>query len=118
LGAAPNVIWGFAASAACMVWLGLDPANAPACIALAASLGLVQGASFAAVPQLNDKAEDQAQANGAMAQMGNLGNTIGTPIMVAGLAVFGYNALPFFVGTALLMGVLIHIILRRMRRNA
>lgn len=112
------VIWGFAASAACMVWLGLDPANAPACIALAASLGLVQGASFAAVPQLNDKAEDQAQANGAMAQMGNLGNTIGTPIMVAGLAVFGYNALPFFVGTALLMGVLIHIILRRMRRNA
>jgi DHA1 family inner membrane transport protein len=111
------VIWGFGCSIISMVWLGFDPANAYGCIALAASLGLVQGASFAAVPQLNDTAETQAQANGAMAQMGNVGNTIGTPIMVAALAGFGYIALPVFVSIALLMGLLIHLILRRVRNK-
>lgn len=111
------VIWGFGCSIASMVWLGFDPADATACIALAASLGLVQGASFAAVPQLNDTADTQAQANGAMAQMGNVGNTIGTPIMVAALAGFGYIALPVFLSIALLMGLLVHLILRGIRRK-
>ena len=112
------VIWGFGCSIVSMVWLGIDPANAYGCIALAASLGLIQGASFAAVPQLNNTAETQAQANGAMAQMGNVGNTIGTPIMVAALAGFGYVALPVFVSIALLMGLLIHLILRMLRNRA
>ena len=111
------VIWGFGCSIVSMVWLGIDPANAYGCIALAASLGLIQGASFAAVPQLNNTAETQAQANGAMAQMGNVGNTIGTPIMVAALAGFGYVALPVFVSIALLMGLLVHLILRRVRNK-
>jgi predicted MFS family arabinose efflux permease len=109
------VICGFGFSMVCMIWLGIDPANAYACIALAAALGLIQGASFAAVPQLNHTAETQVQANGAMAQMGNVGNTIGTPIMVVGLAGFGYMALPVFVGVALLMGLLVHLFLRRLR---
>ena len=111
------VIWGFGCSIVSMVWLGIDPANAYGCIALAASLGLIQGASFAAVPQLNNTAETQAQANGAMAQMGNVGNTIGTPIMVAALAGFGYVALPIFVSIALLMGLLVHLILSRVRNK-
>jgi DHA1 family inner membrane transport protein len=111
------VIWGFGCSIVSMVWLGIDPANAYGCIALAASLGLIQGASFAAVPQLNNTAETQAQANGAMAQMGNIGNTIGTPIMVAALAGFGYVALPVFVSIALLMGLLVHLILSRVRNK-
>jgi DHA1 family inner membrane transport protein len=111
------VIWGFGCSIVSMVWLGIDPANAYGCIALAASLGLIQGASFAAVPQLNNTAETQAQANGAMAQMGNVGNTIGTPIMVAALAGFGYVALPVFVSIALLMGLLVHLILSRVRNK-
>lgn len=111
------LIWGFGCSIISMVWLGIDPANAYACIAFAAALGLVQGASFAAVPQLNDTAETQAQANGAMAQMGNVGNTIGTPIMVAALAGFGYVALPVFVSIALLMGLLVHLFLRRVRNK-
>ena len=111
------VIWGFGCSIVSMVWLGIDPANAYGCIALAASLGLIQGASFSAVPQLNNTAETQAQANGAMAQMGNVGNTIGTPIMVAALAGFGYVALPVFVSIALLMGLLVHLILRRVRNK-
>jgi predicted MFS family arabinose efflux permease len=52
-----------------------------------------------------------------MAQMGNVGNTIGTPIMVAALAGFGYIALPVFLSLALLMGLLVHLILRGIRRK-
>lgn len=111
------VMWGFGLSIVCMFWLWIDPANALGCIALASALGLIQGASFAAVPQLNESAEDQAQANGAMAQMGNLGNTIGTPIMVAALAGLGYVALPVFVSIALIMGLVMHLILGRMRQR-
>lgn len=53
------------------------------CIALFAVLGLVQGGSFAAVPQLNASAEAQALSYGAMAQMGNGGNLLGTPLLLA-----------------------------------
>ncbi len=110
------VLCGFAGSMASMVWLWISPADPIACLVLAAMLGLVQGASFAAVPQLNDTAATQAEANGAMAQMGNLGNTIGTPIMVAALAGLGYVALPLFVGTALLLGLTVHLILSKLRQ--
>ncbi len=53
------------------------------CIALFAVLGLVQGGSFAAVPILNQTAETQALGYGAMAQMGNAGNLLGTPVLLA-----------------------------------
>ena len=70
---------GFALSVAALVWLLVAPGLPVACLALAGALGLVQGASFAAIPQLNTTAATQAQAYGAMAQTGNLGNTVGTP---------------------------------------
>ena len=111
------VIIGFSSSALCMGWLWINPGAPFACVALAACLGLIQGASFAAVPQLNDSASSQAQANGAMAQMGNLGNTIGTPIMVAALAWLGYAALPIFVGIALIAGLCVHLALGQMRKT-
>jgi predicted MFS family arabinose efflux permease len=107
---------GFALSALFTLWLYLVPGDPVACLALAGAMGLVQGASFAAVPQLNGTAAGQAQANGAMAQMGNIGNTIGTPIMAAGLAGLGYVALPVFAGAAFLCGLLIHVLLRQMRK--
>lgn len=53
------------------------------CVALFAVLGLVQGGSFAAVPSLNETAEAQALSYGAMAQMGNAGNLLGTPVLLA-----------------------------------
>ncbi|MEO1106540.1 MAG: MFS transporter [Pseudomonadota bacterium] len=53
------------------------------CIALFAVLGLVQGGSFAVVPILNQTAETQALGYGAMAQMGNAGNLLGTPVLLA-----------------------------------
>lgn len=107
---------GFALSFACACWLWAAPGAPLACLALAGAMGLIQGASFAAVPQLNAKPHAQAQANGAMAQMGNVGNTIGTPIMAAALASLGYAALPVLAGSAFLAGLFIHLLLARLRR--
>ena len=109
---------GFGGSALAALWLWAVPGGPLACLALAAAMGLIQGASFAAVAQLNDSAPAQARANGAMAQMGNLGNTIGTPIMAAGLAVLGYGALPVLAGGAFVAGLLVHIWLGMRRRDA
>lgn len=106
---------GFAGSAVAAVWLWVSPGAPMACLALAASMGLIQGASFAAVAQLNDGAAAQARANGAMAQMGNLGNTIGTPVMAAGLIWLGYAALPVLAGGAFLAGLLVHLWLGQRR---
>jgi MFS transporter, DHA1 family, inner membrane transport protein len=50
-------------------------------LALSGAFGLVQGASFAAIAQLNDAPEDRAMAAGAVAQMGNLGTVTGTPLL-------------------------------------
>ena len=66
------------------ILLGLMGAPLPVvCIGLFMVLGLVQGGSFAAVPQLNTSARDQALGYGAMAQTGNAGNLLGTPVLLA-----------------------------------
>ncbi len=65
------------------------PLNGWLFVALFVALGLVQSGSFAAVPQLNTEPASQALSNGAMAQMGNLGNLVGTPLMFALLTSLG-----------------------------
>jgi predicted MFS family arabinose efflux permease len=106
---------GFALSAICMLWLWSVPGAPLACLALAASMGLIQGASFAAVAQLNGTPAAQAQANGAMAQMGNIGNTLGTPVMAFALASGGYGTMPALAGGAFVLGLLFHLILGQLR---
>lgn len=108
---------GFALSALSMVWLWLTPGSSLACLALAGAMGLIQGASFTAVAQLNHGPAAQAQANGAVAQMGNLGNSLGTPIMTFGLATFGGAALPLLAGGAFVMGLGAHLLLGAARRR-
>jgi len=66
-------------------------------IALFGALGLVQGASFASVPELNPTPADQTLANGALTQAGNLGNAIGTPLLVAVHAGRGVGAMMLVV---------------------
>ncbi|WP_245227010.1 MFS transporter [Parasedimentitalea maritima] len=99
------------------LWLLASPGLPVACIALAGAMGLVQGGSFALVPQLNETAADRSQSSGAMAQAGNLGNTVGTPIMVTALTVAGYSGLLGVVVLLFLAGLLAHIILAIRRRN-
>ncbi|HCQ58783.1 MAG TPA: MFS transporter [Sulfitobacter sp.] len=109
---------GFALSALSMLWLWLAPGTPLACLALAAAMGLIQGASFTAVAQLNSGPAAQAQANGAVAQMGNLGNSLGTPVMAFGLASFGGAALPLLAGGAFVMGLVAHLLLGAARRRS
>lgn len=42
--------------------------------------GIVQGASFTLIPFLSENEYQQAMGNGAIAQLGNLGATVGVPI--------------------------------------
>ena len=52
-------------------------------------MGLVPGACFALIPHLNRTVADQALSTGGIAQMGNVGTTLGTPIFAAALGVGG-----------------------------
>ena len=80
------------------------PGGAELCFAF---MGLVPGASFAAIAAWNDGPRARARATGAIAQFGNLGTVTGTPAMA--LAV-GAGGLPAFLsvtaGAALLGAVL------------
>lgn len=87
------------------------------CIFLAGALGLVQGASFAAVPQLNASRESQAHANGAMAQMGNLGTTLGTPILLWMSSNWAMAGLVIFAATLYLLGFAAHQVMHLRREK-
>ncbi|KIC49080.1 MFS transporter [Tateyamaria sp. ANG-S1] len=99
---------GFALCIASLLWLWMMPGLPVACLALAGALGLVQGASFAAVPQLNDTAAHQSQAYGGLAQTGNLGNTLGTPALLAVLSVAGFPGLVWTCIAVFLCGIAAH----------
>lgn len=75
---------GFLAMAALFAVTAVVGPAAPALALVAMGVsGVVAGAGFAAVPWLNDDAGDRALANGALAQLGNVGTFSGTPILAA-----------------------------------
>lgn len=90
------VLIGLALSIASVGLMWLWPGAFWPPVMLFGSLGLVQGASFAAVPQLNADPADQALANGALAQMGNLGNLLGTPVLLAVTMPLGFDGAILF----------------------
>ncbi len=106
---------GFSLSIVACLLLLKFPGMPVFCLCLAAALGLVQGASFAAVPQLNATATAQAQGNGAMAQMGNIGNTLGTPVIAAVILSFGYGGMIWAVAAVFAAGAATHLLLARRR---
>ena len=115
MSAAHLTIAAFAVSAACALLVVLKPDWSFAYLALFSAMGLVQGASYAAIPQLNPSADGQARANGALAQMGNLGNSLGTPLL---LAIFGATGFGGMMGTVVfiyLASMITHIVLERQR---
>lgn len=87
-------------------------------IALFACLGLVQGASFAAVPELNISLEGRALANGGIAQTGNIGNALGTPAMLAVVATGADTGLPALLIGCYASAIIVHLALARGRANA
>jgi len=112
------VIAGFGLTVLSLIWQVATPGAVLACGVLAAAFGLVQGASFAAVPQLNATAEDQARANGAMAQMGNVGNTLGTPVLALVLAGAGFGAMIWTAAVITALGIAVHLWLAHRRMFA
>jgi MFS family permease len=109
------MVLGFAGSAATAVALAVLPGDPVLCLALAATLGLVQGAGFAAVPELNSGTQERAQANGALAQTGNIGNTFGPPVLLAILGAGGHTAMLLVAAGVLAAGLLAQQALARAR---
>ncbi|MFN3953073.1 MAG: MFS transporter [Pararhodobacter sp.] len=111
---------GFALSALGMVilWAGWGQPGPmlTGALMLATALGLVQGGSFAAIPQLNPDAGARAQAAGAMAQLGNLGTTSGTPLLALMIAGQGVHGVALFVLLPSLAGMGLHAWLSMRRR--
>ncbi len=83
---------------------------------LSAALGIVQGASFAAIPELNHSPDDRARAAGAVAQLGNLGTTTGTPVLAALLAAAGPPGLVLAATSLCALGVALHQLQSRRRK--
>ena len=88
-----------------------------AALLLAAALGIVQGASFSAIPQLNASAGDRSLASGAVAQLGNLGTTTGTPLLAALIAGFGAAGVVGFAVPLCLGGIVLHSLQAGRRRR-
>ncbi|WP_247716822.1 MFS transporter [Gymnodinialimonas ceratoperidinii] len=80
-------------------------------VALGAS-GIVAGAGFAAVPWLNAADDDRALANGALAQLGNIGTFTGTPVLAA-MATGAY--LPVAIGVSLVAAAVTYLAYRAAR---
>jgi MFS family permease len=67
-------------------------AISPVAIVLMYMLGVAGGSSFALVLYLNHVTAAQARATGAVAQLGNMGSTLGPPLVAACIAQFGGQA--------------------------
>ena len=113
---------GFALALTCTVGLlavaGRPGMSAAVVLCLMGALGLTQGASFAAIPQLNVTPQQRARAAGAVAQLGNLGTTLGTPLLGALIAGQGLAGLAVFVAVPALVGLAAHQRLARNRSRA
>jgi DHA1 family inner membrane transport protein len=110
---------GFAASLVfvALLWLAWGQATATvlAAFGVAGALGLVQSASFAAIPQLNPDPAARARAAGAIAQLGNVGTTLGTPVLVWLIAQAGVTGLAIFLAAFGCVGIAVHSLQARRR---
>ncbi|NBE08469.1 MFS transporter [Paragemmobacter ruber] len=88
-----------------------------AAFALSGAMGIVQGASFASIPQLNLTAESRAMASGAVAQLGNVGTTLGTPMLALLIAAMGPMGAVAFAAPLCLAGIAAHAVQSRRRRQ-
>ncbi|MEO5614492.1 MAG: MFS transporter [Cypionkella sp.] len=92
------------------LWLtwGQGASEAGFALLMAAALGVVQGASFASLAQINPSAEDRARGAGAIAQLGNLGTTTGTPLLALIMVQAGATGFALFLIGFSALGIAIH----------
>ncbi|MFT3689020.1 MFS transporter [Paenirhodobacter sp.] len=111
LGAVRTVEIGYSVAAcAALLWAVTSGiAEIGAAFLLSAGLGFVQGASFAAIPELNPTAAGRAEAAGAMAQLGNIGTTLGTPLLALLVQTMGATAITAYAAPLCLCGIAVHL---------
>lgn len=80
-------------------------------------VGLAPGASFANIPALNEDPADQARANGAVAQLGNIGTAISVPLF-AETATFGLTGLLLAAMAISSLGLIIVWVIHRKIANS
>lgn len=112
-----QVGYGVALVAAVGLWLfwGRGLGEAVAALILSGALGIVQGASFAALAALNPAAQDRGAGSGAIVQLGNLGTTVGMPLMALILTGAGATGLMVFLVGCFAMGIGVHAVQARRR---
>ncbi|MEZ5770152.1 MAG: MFS transporter [Defluviimonas denitrificans] len=119
LGAVETVQIGLAAGALALIAFTLSGgAGLLALIsvmAVSGALGLVQGGSFAAISELNQTGAARAEAAGAIAQLGNVGTTLGTPVLLRMTDLWGLPAVLWFGLPLCLGGIATHAWLARRR---
>jgi MFS transporter, DHA1 family, inner membrane transport protein len=96
---------------------GHGPTEAAFACLIAASMGIAQGASFAAIPQLSPDPADRALAAGAIAQLGNLGTTTGTPMLALILGASGITGMTLFLIAFGALGIALHQWQQRRRQT-
>lgn len=98
------MVGAFAVSTVGMLVAASIPASSQVWIVLPlmAVIGLVPGAAFANVPHLNQAGSDQALANGAIAQLGNVGTATSVPLFTLALG----GGLPGIAATFAVVSVL------------
>jgi predicted MFS family arabinose efflux permease len=74
--------------------------------------GIIQGSVFSLIPNISLTTEDQTNANGAVAQLGNLGSTLGPP-MFSYFLVHGKNSIIIIVMLLGILGAISGIIITR-----
>jgi predicted MFS family arabinose efflux permease len=78
--------------------------------------GIIQGSVFSLIPNISRTTEDQTNANGAVAQMGNLGSTLGSPIFSYFLT-FGRDSIIYIVMVFSLLGAISGIFVARKNKK-
>jgi MFS transporter, AAHS family, 3-hydroxyphenylpropionic acid transporter len=74
--------------------------------------GIIQGSVFSLIPNISLTTEDQTNANGAVAQLGNLGSTLGPPVFSYFLTL-GRGSLVVIVMLLSLLGVITGIFIMK-----
>ncbi|CUH40040.1 Major Facilitator Superfamily protein [Jannaschia seosinensis] len=99
------VAMGYAGTGAGALAIALNlPLGAEFCFA---AMGVVPGASFAAIAAWNVGPRDRARATGAIAQLGNLGTVTGTPVFAFVAARAGAAGLVWLIAGAALLGLVL-----------
>jgi nitrate/nitrite transporter NarK len=74
--------------------------------------GIIQGAVFSLIPNISLSTEEQTNANGAVAQLGNFGSTLGPPIFSYFL-VYGKSSIIIIVMLLSILGAISGIIITK-----